>query len=225
MKKGKKFIIGIILIVLGVIGLFGMFGDTEDKSSLAIGSVLLVAAGVALVMFEKKKHVQNNETLETVDYTLNKYDFQSGPTVDVCSNCEQIGNNPKIELSHVLPNKPTTVTATDSINKSCSFKVAGVTFKNDDGKSRQTILRRIRWNDEPFETVEYTLKKYDFQGEPAIGVYANGEQIGNVPKTEVSHILPLLDKITSIRAEISGGGYTESNEAINYGVNIIISYK
>ena len=38
--------------------------------------------------------------------------------------------------------------------KSNSFSVAGVTFSNESGdiKSRQTILRRILFNDPPFDT-------------------------------------------------------------------------
>lgn len=54
MKKGKKFIIGIVLIVIGVIGLFGLFGNTDDKAALAGGSVLLIVGGVVLVCLDKK---------------------------------------------------------------------------------------------------------------------------------------------------------------------------
>ena len=54
MKKGKKFIIGIVLITFGVVGLFGLFGNTDDKAALAGGSVLLIAGGAALVYLDKK---------------------------------------------------------------------------------------------------------------------------------------------------------------------------
>lgn len=65
--------------------------------------------------------------------------------------------------------------------KEIEFKVAGVTFKNG-RRTRQAILRAMKYKDNGFETVEITLQRYDFEGSVAIGVYANGEQIGNVPK-------------------------------------------
>lgn len=65
--------------------------------------------------------------------------------------------------------------------KEIEFKVVGVTFKNG-RRTRQAILRAMKWKDNGFETVEITLQRYDFEGSLAIGVYANGEQIGNVPK-------------------------------------------
>lgn len=68
-----------------------------------------------------------------------------------------------------------------AVGKEIEFKVAGVTFKNG-RKTRQAILRAMKWKDAPFDKVEITLQRYDFEGSVAIGVYANGEQIGNVPK-------------------------------------------
>ena len=62
------------------------------------------------------------------------------------------------------------------------FKVTGVTFKNG-RKSRQALLRALKWHDEPFDKeVEITFERYEFEGELAIGVYANKQQIGNVPR-------------------------------------------
>lgn len=66
--------------------------------------------------------------------------------------------------------------------KEIEFNVAGVTFKNG-RKTRQALIRAIKWKDEPFDKgVEITFKRYDYEGSLAIGVYANGEQLGNVPK-------------------------------------------
>lgn len=54
MKKGKKFIIGIVLLAIGVVGLFGLFGNTDDKAALAVGCVLLISAGAVLVVLDMK---------------------------------------------------------------------------------------------------------------------------------------------------------------------------
>ena len=68
-----------------------------------------------------------------------------------------------------------------AVGKEIEFKVAGVTFKNG-RKTRQAILRAMKWQDPPYDKVDITLQRYDFEGSVAIGVYANGEHIGNVPK-------------------------------------------
>lgn len=68
-----------------------------------------------------------------------------------------------------------------AVGKEIEFKVAGVSFKNG-RRTRQAILRAMKYRDNGFEEVEITLQRYDFEGKLAIGVYANGEQIGNVPK-------------------------------------------
>lgn len=68
-----------------------------------------------------------------------------------------------------------------AVGKEIEFKVAGVTFKNG-RKTRQAILRAMKWQDPPYDKVEITLQRYDFEGSTAIGVYVNRDQIGNVPK-------------------------------------------
>ncbi len=76
--------------------------------------------------------------------------------------------------------------------KSNSFSVAGVTFSNESGdiKSRQTILRRILFNDPPFDCDHVvTLEKYTFENEPAFYVKVNDYIIGNVPK----EFIPFID--------------------------------
>ena len=66
--------------------------------------------------------------------------------------------------------------------KELEFKVAGVTFKNG-RKNRQTILKHMKQGKAPFDNgCKITFERYDFEGELAISVLANGEQIGNVPR-------------------------------------------
>lgn len=103
-----------------------------------------------------------------------------------------------------------------------SVKVAGVTFKNG-RKSRQTILRKIHFKDEPFDkgTMELTLQREEWEGKPAFGVYVNGDQIGNIPAEYVSYVndnLSRLDGIVNI--EVYGGG-----EGRNYGAEITLRFR
>lgn len=75
-----------------------------------------------------------------------------------------------------------------AVGKEIEFKVAGVTFKNG-RKTRQAILRAMKWQDPPYDKVEITLKKTTFDGKPAIEVWANQEQIGFVPKDVVPDMM------------------------------------
>ena len=103
-----------------------------------------------------------------------------------------------------------------------SVKVAGVTFKNG-RKSRQTILRKIHFKDEPFDkgTMELTLQREEWEGKPAFGVYVNGDQIGNIPAEQADYIndnFSRLDGIVNI--EVYGGG-----EGRNYGAEITLRFR
>ena len=101
-------------------------------------------------------------------------------------------------------------------------KVAGVTFKNG-RKSRQTILRKIYFKDEPFNKgdMELSVQRGEWEGKPAFGVFVNGEQIGSIPAEHVPFLeehFSSLDGITNI--EVYGGG-----EGRNYGAEIILRFR
>lgn len=81
-------------------------------------------------------------------------------------------------------------------------KLAGVTFDNEDGTPRQSILRKIRFNDPPFDArPQLTSEKYDYNGELAIAIKANGVQIGNIPRDVVALIGNkfLIDSLMTIK--------------------------
>lgn len=107
------------------------------------------------------------------------------------------------------------------------IKVAGVTFKNEKGASRQTILRKIRFNDKPFdEYIELELRQYEYDGSPAYGVYANNLQIGNIPADKVQFVSDNWTRLDSISAiDVYGGGRNESGYAISYGCKITLKFR
>lgn len=123
----------------------------------------------------------------------------------------------KIETSEVsVPFEP------DNRYNFLKTKVAGVSFNNG-RKSRQTILRRIYWRDEPFNNgkIDLTLERGEFEGKPAFGVYANGEQIGFVPSEHSSFVEENFDRCDGItHIDVYGGG-----EGRNYGAEIIIRFR
>ena len=79
-------------------------------------------------------------------------------------------------------------------------KVAGVTFDNEDGSSRQRILKAAM-AEECCGTV--ALERYEFKGRDAIRVEYDGECIGSIPRDRVAEILLVLDRITAGALEVS----------------------
>lgn len=86
------------------------------------------------------------------------------------------------------------------------YRVVGVTFDNDDGpaRNRQEILREIA-AEEPHPRA-FTLEVYDFEGEPAVGVFYNGEQVGNIAKKDLPGVLPLMDRYAGLSDFAVTGG-------------------
>lgn len=66
------------------------------------------------------------------------------------------------------------------MENSITFKVAGMSPQND-SLPKQDILRKIYLRESPYGSVTYTFKRYEYNDDLAIAVYANDEQIGDVP--------------------------------------------
>lgn len=70
------------------------------------------------------------------------------------------------------------------------YPIAGVSFSNDDGTSRQDIIKTLKDND------LLNIEVYKFNGEDAISVNTlDGKQIGNIKR---EHIPFVLDRIKTL---------------------------
>lgn len=108
-----------------------------------------------------------------------------------------------------------------------TFKIAGVTYKNEDRHSRQAILRRLKYGDPPFNCgdVDLELKEYEHEGEPAVGVYLAGEQVGNIARDDLATLLPRMDRfVDCVSYEVTGGGQ-RNGEKLNYGLKLSLRFK
>lgn len=108
-----------------------------------------------------------------------------------------------------------------------TFKIAGVTYKNADRHSRQAILRRLKFGDPPFDSgaIELELKEYEYEGEPAVGVYLAGEQVGNIAKDDLDTLLPRMDRfVDCISYDVTGGGQ-RNGEKLNYGLKLSLRFE
>lgn len=93
-------------------------------------------------------------------------------------------------------------------------KVAGVTFRNGDGSSRQKILADIC----PGEAVVF--EHFTYQGAPAYSVSYCGRQIGNLPADLARDLYELSDDYTFVGEvdEITGG-----YDGMAYGCNLLLT--
>lgn len=70
------------------------------------------------------------------------------------------------------------------------FKVAGVTFNN-----RQNNLKKMFEQIKKGKTIDIGIEQYDYKGEPAISVQANGLDIGNLHKKDAEYVLANQERI------------------------------
>lgn len=77
--------------------------------------------------------------------------------------------------------------------------IAGVTFKNEDGSSRQAVLKDAYVNG-CAGTLEFV--EYEYQNEPALLVCYEGTGIGSIPKARVAEIMEILPRLTSAALDV-----------------------
>ena len=126
---------------------------------------------------------------------------------------------------------PAPSASTAPASGSLTFRVAGVTFKNDDGESRQEILRHLKFGDEPWakdpDDLDAEIKETVFEGEQAFAVLVNGYQVGNVPKTHIKRVAAATANIATCyvsSVRIIGGGYDDKGKQLSYGCEITLEY-
>lgn len=183
MKRKIVLFLGIVSLLCGIITflLYGMHA----------GQVTLIIIGVLLLFPFKSKTEKSEENNSSI---LSEKNVQS---VEIAANHlkEEIKQPEEATTPEVQTPRVNIAFFRDT--KSNSFSVAGVTFSNESGKirSRQTILRRILFNDPPFDCDHVvTLEKYTFENEPAFYVKVNDYIIGNVPKEFVSYVYYNFDR-------------------------------
>lgn len=98
------------------------------------------------------------------------------------------------------------------------IKVAGVTFNNKDGSSRQELLREF----DREEAVAVSLLEHEHKGKPAFHVLVNGKIIGNIPKDKAPFIVRNRKSIAFDDIEIA---IYQDKKGENYGAAVYIPYE
>ena len=110
--------------------------------------------------------------------------------------------------------------ASDQKDNSLFLAVAGVTFKNDDGSSRQSILKKIAESDDYSDATAY-LERYDFEGNDAISVSTVFGMVGNIRHSDVQKVLPILEG--GYVARIYPETFEDENDKLIYRADVKIT--
>ena len=106
-----------------------------------------------------------------------------------------------------------------------NFRVAGVTFDNDDGTNRQSIIADIDHQRSPFQdgdNLNVAILRSSWQGELAFEVRVNDVLIGHVPKDSIAEV---DEALRHSDAMVSGFKIDGGTNGYNYGVGIAIRYQ
>lgn len=104
--------------------------------------------------------------------------------------------------------------------------VVGVTFDNEDGSSRQKILKAIYKAeiDVGLFYTDGTLVQFEYEGSPAVHVMVEDKCIGNIAKKDLGEVLPILPNIEKVTVYLDRFKNEEDKEWI-YTADIDIVYK
>ena len=68
------------------------------------------------------------------------------------------------------------------------------------------MLRKIKFKEAPFNGfINYSLRKYSYEGKTAVAVLANGIMIGNIPKENAENIAEHMKYIDKVFVRVFGG--------------------
>ena len=87
----------------------------------------------------------------------------------------------------------------ESLHGRFKTSLAGVTFDNDDGTSRQKLLKDFKARG---GQADLELEEYEYKGSPAIRVLIDGECVGNIPKNRVDELRAIMDRLERANLEV-----------------------
>ena len=155
---------------LAILAAFGLFGVGE-----IIPAFFWAAVGSGLIAYGIHRNKQRQQQAQQQTVIVNNYTTPPpAPQPD-----------PQPQPSGMV------VRATSSVVTGKTFAVAGVTFKNDDGSSRQEILRDLC--EGPLEgEADCWFEPFLYKGEMALRVKVGSDCVGNVRRSDVQTVLDCL---------------------------------
>ncbi len=198
MAKGKKkanwLLIIAVMFLLG--GIMALIEKIKESAHPVLFAVLIVVglAAVAVCVFLIFRHAKKKK-----DAAVDSVDIPDRAVPDSELKMANIDTTP---LPSAEPVKPV------ETYEFYRVKTVGVTFNNDDGTSRQDLIRKMYYHEPPFENkeAELALERYEYRGKPAYKVLVNDCQIGNLSKADAEYVDANMDRfVTLCGADIVGG--------------------
>lgn len=198
MAKGKKkanwVLIVAAMFLLG--GIMTLIEKIKESAHPALFAALIVVglAAVAVCVFLILRHAKKKK-----DSAIDSVDIPNRAVPDSESKTASIGTTP---LPSAEPIKPVVT------YEFYRVETVGVTFNNDDGTSRQELIRKMYYHEPPFENkeLELVLEGYEYRSEPAFKVLVNDYQIGNLSRTDAKYVYENQDRLVTLcGADIVGG--------------------
>lgn len=190
------YFIGAILLLFVIVALFARYP--------IIGVVLAVlfVGAVVFYILRKKKEKENSKPTSKVQEKLESA-LKKGKKTDAT----EIPKLSEPEFGFI------------------ETKVTGVTFKNEDGKSRQDILKEIfkaKKSANPPE-MEMSFEPYEYEGEDAVKVLVNDECIGSIEKHHVKEALVAIYNLESVFINVDR--FKDENNSFLYYAKLNIKYR
>ena len=198
MAKGKKkanwVLIIAVMFILG--GIMALIEKIKESAHPALFTVLIVVGlvAVAVCVFLILRHAKKKR-----DAAVDSVDI---PDRAVPDSELKMANIDTTSLPSAEPIKPV------ETYEFYRVKTVGVTFNNDDGTSRQELIRKLYYHEPPFtnKEIELALEEYEYRGEPAFKVLVDGYQLGNLSRADAKSMEENKDRcVTLCGAEIVGG--------------------
>ena len=185
------------MIIWGAIAILAAFG------ALGMGAVAAAmfwaAVGSGLIAYGIHRNRQKQQQTQQQTVIVNNYTMPPQP-------------DPQPQPSGM------TVRATSGVVIQKRFAVAGVTFNNDDGSSRQEILREICEGDEDGDT-EAWLEWYQYRGQDAYRVMTPHGCVGNVRKNDVREAVTVIG---SSRVDLAVEQFEREDGTLIYRADLIV---
>lgn len=101
-----------------------------------------------------------------------------------------------------------------------TYNIAGVTFANDDGISRQDILKELVGHE---KKAKCSIVEYSYNGEQAFKVVVNGQTIGNIRRDDIPFLGSHYNKVISVTGLLIDNFINDYGEEI-YRAEITVVY-
>lgn len=171
------------MIIWGIICIVGAFGAIGMG---ALGAALFWAAlGSVLIAIGIQRNRQKQQQAQQQTVIVNNYTI--APTADAQTVTSVARNGQQQAAAPGMVVRTTSGTARGRV-----FPVAGVTFDNDDGSSRQEILRGL-CEGSLEGSADCWLEPYLYEGKMALRVKVGSDCVGNIRKNDVQSAIDCIN--------------------------------